>query len=107
MSQSPRLLTLLTALAVSFSACTENDTDKPATDTSAERSEPSTTAAGTPRKYGDDPHLDQLYDGCEFGDMRDCDDLLREASFYSDYYHFARTCGGRGEPISDCEDDFE
>ena len=44
--------------------------------------------------YGDDEHLDLLYDGCESGDMRLCDILFWNAAPDSDYYNLTYECAG-------------
>jgi hypothetical protein len=52
--------------------------------------------------YGDDPELDALYDACEGGDGKACDDLYVNSAPGSDYEQFAGTCGNRFE-YSDTE----
>ncbi len=40
-------------------------------------------------------YLEALADGCEWGDLLDCDELYRESPIESDYEYFGSTCGGR------------
>jgi hypothetical protein len=44
---------------------------------------------------GDDPALDQLYDGCAAGDGEACDELYFGSPLGSEYERFAATCGDR------------
>ncbi len=55
--------------------------------------------------YGDDPILDALWDDCEAGVLRACDDLWWDSPVGSEYEAFAESCGGRSaEPLyADCE----
>lgn len=48
-----------------------------------------------PMTYGDDPHLDVLWDRCEEGSFDACKDLFLESEDDSAYEEFAWTCGGR------------
>ena len=48
--------------------------------------------------YGDDPVFDALWDECEAGDARSCDDLYLDSPFGSTYELFGVTCGGRFDP---------
>ena len=63
-----------------------------------------------PQAYGDDPHLDALWDDCEAGDMVACDDLYFVSPRGSDYEAFGDNCGtqGRGifQPICDSRTGF-
>lgn len=45
--------------------------------------------------YGDDPELDVLWDGCEAGDLLDCDDLYFQSPIDSGYEAYGATCGNR------------
>ncbi len=65
--------------------------------------EPSEQLAFTdgPNRYGDDPKLDRLWDGCEDGDGEACDQLWDEAPLGSEYERFGVTCGERVD-ILDC-----
>lgn len=45
--------------------------------------------------YGDDIDLDLLWDGCEGGDMLDCDDLYFQSPVGSAYESFGASCGDR------------
>ena len=56
---------------------------------------PSTEAGNLPRRRGDDPTLDGLYDQCALGSGQACDDLFNLAPIGSEYESFAITCGGR------------
>ena len=47
--------------------------------------------------YGDDPELDAMYDACEAGDGKACDDLYVNSAPGSDYEQFGGTCGNRFE----------
>lgn len=59
-----------------------------------------------PFTYGDDPELDALWDACEDGDGKACDDLFFDSPFGSEYEEFGNTCGGRFEPYEViCEDE--
>lgn len=49
--------------------------------------------------YGDDPTLDELYDGCAAGSLADCDMLFLVSDFGSEYENMAVTCGGLVEEI--------
>jgi hypothetical protein len=49
--------------------------------------------------YGDDPTLDELYDGCVAGSLADCDMLFLVSDFGSEYENMAVTCGGLVEEI--------
>lgn len=48
--------------------------------------------------YGDDPVFDALWDECEAGNARSCDDLYLDSPFGSTYELFGVTCGGRFDP---------
>lgn len=48
--------------------------------------------------YGDDPHLDALWDSCAGGDMAACDDLYMDSPWGSEYEEFANNCGTAGNP---------
>ncbi|MCC5952731.1 MAG: hypothetical protein JJU45_11615 [Acidimicrobiia bacterium] len=66
--------------------------------TSDRDDEPSTTTtpqAAGPFTFGDDPELDALWEGCDLGDMADCDELWRVTPVDSEYEAFGATCGGR------------
>lgn len=56
---------------------------------------PSTEAGNLPRRRGDDPTLDALYDQCALGSGQACDDLFDLAPVGSEYESFAITCGNR------------
>ncbi len=56
-----------------------------------------------PDTYGDDPLLDALWDGCEAGDMADCDQLYFDSPIGSEYEEFGDTCGRRREPGGICD----
>jgi hypothetical protein len=45
--------------------------------------------------YGDDIHLDELWDDCEAGNGEACDLLYETAPYGSDYEEFGLTCGNR------------
>lgn len=47
--------------------------------------------------YGDDASLDALWDECEAGDARSCDQLFWSSPIGSTYEAFGMTCGGRFE----------
>jgi hypothetical protein len=49
--------------------------------------------------YGDDPTLDELYDGCAAGSLADCDMLFLVADLGSEYENMAATCGELVEEI--------
>jgi hypothetical protein len=66
----------------------------PALDPSASAS-PSTEAGNLPRRRGDDPTLDALYDQCALGSGQACDDLFDRSPVGSEYESFAITCGNR------------
>lgn len=53
------------------------------------------TPVGTGDGYGDDPTLDQLWDGCEDGDLQACDELYVASPIGSSYEDFGATCGRR------------
>lgn len=53
------------------------------------------TPEGRGNSYGDDAALDELYDGCEGGDLAACDELYWDSPIGSEYEDFATTCGGR------------
>jgi hypothetical protein len=57
--------------------------------------------------YGDDAHLDSLWDACAGGSGAACDDLFFESPIGSQYEDFGNTCGNRfsqsDAPFS-CED---
>ena len=57
-------------------------------------------AIAEPQGFGDDPHLDDLYDACRAGDGAVCDQLFSEAPPGSRYEDFASTCGGRTKEAS-------
>ena len=46
-----------------------------------------------PMAYGDDPELDELYDGCAAGDQRQCDVLYFESAIDSEYQMLGASCG--------------
>jgi hypothetical protein len=48
-----------------------------------------------PKKKGDDPVLDALWDRCASGYGQACDDLFSKAVLGSDYEDFGATCGHR------------
>lgn len=50
--------------------------------------------------YGDDPGLDELYDGCQEGADIACDLLFLESAVDSEYEMLAVTCGGRTPPAA-------
>lgn len=52
--------------------------------------------------YGDDEALDQLWDGCDAGDLGACDQLFAEAPFDTEYSFYGETCGERLEEGGDC-----
>lgn len=45
--------------------------------------------------YGDDADLDLLWDRCDAGNMRACDNLYAESPVGSEYEEFGDTCGRR------------
>ncbi|MEJ5945467.1 hypothetical protein WDZ17_09205 [Pseudokineococcus basanitobsidens] len=45
--------------------------------------------------YGDNPVLDEMWDGCEAGDGTACDDLYDSSGLGTDYEDFGYTCGER------------
>ena len=47
-----------------------------------------------PFDYGDDPELDNLWEGCFEGEWGDCDELYLLSPFDSEYEWFGATCGG-------------
>lgn len=55
-------------------------------------------------RYGDDPELDALWDGCAEGYLEACDDLYRYSPIGSEYEAFGDTCGERNEPSTWCVD---
>jgi len=59
-------------------------------------------AEGEPNAYGDDPALDELWDGCEAGDMQACDDLYLDSPFGSEYEAYGNTCGNRSDGSEFC-----
>ncbi len=48
-----------------------------------------------PREYGDSPHLDELFDSCNAGNMVACNELAGAAPLATPYWEFGDTCGGR------------
>ena len=54
--------------------------------------------------YGDDDHLDALWDACAAGDGASCDELSWSAEPGSDYAAYGWTCGGRTDGSVDCVD---
>ena len=54
------------------------------------------------RTYGDDAHLDALWDACAGGDGASCTELSWSAEPGSDYAAFGSTCGGRTDGSVDC-----
>lgn len=50
-----------------------------------------------PGGYGEDASLDALWDECEAGDARSCDQLFWSSPLGSTYEIFGMTCGGRFE----------
>lgn len=54
--------------------------------------------------YGDDKHLDGLWDACAAGALASCDELYYSSQPGSDYYEFGRTCGNRTDGSADCVD---
>lgn len=47
--------------------------------------------------YGDDAHLDGLWDECADGELSSCDDLYLESGWDTEYEEFGSTCGERSE----------
>lgn len=58
-----------------------------------------TSDLNEPKKPGDDPDLDALYNACAAGDGSACDQLFDEAPPGSEYEEFAGTCGGRTKEL--------
>lgn len=56
-----------------------------------------------PKKYGDDPELDKLWDKCKEGEGQACDQLFSKAPISSEYETFGLNCGNRPEVLH-CED---
>ena len=54
--------------------------------------------------YGDNPRLDELWDGCAAGVYADCDTLYFTSDFDTDYEAFGDSCGRRNEPAGLCTD---
>jgi hypothetical protein len=52
--------------------------------------------------YGDSRNLDDLYDGCDEGDLVDCDELYEASLAGTEYYAFAAACGYRGNDSPPC-----
>lgn len=52
--------------------------------------------------YGDDEHLDALWDACESGDGGACEELYYSAEPGSEYELFGGTCGGRTDGSVAC-----
>jgi hypothetical protein len=48
-----------------------------------------------PRRRGDDPTLDALWDSCEAGFGQACDELFDQSVMASEYEDFGATCGRR------------
>jgi hypothetical protein len=65
------------------------------TDSVADTSVPSTESGNLPRRFGDDPALDELVAQCAGGSGQACDDLFDRAAVGSEYESFALTCGRR------------
>jgi hypothetical protein len=51
------------------------------------------SAPDEPYTFGDDGDLDQLWLGCEAGQMQACDDLYQQSPVDSEYEFFGGTCG--------------
>lgn len=51
-----------------------------------------------------DPVLAPLWDACDDGDFRACDELFEAAPVGSEEYNFGDTCGARNEPSGWCVD---
>ena len=84
-----------------------SSSDAPSTaDTPAEASPPVgdgiPAATVRPDGLGDDPHLDQLAQGCYDGVMQACDDLYQAADTDSLYGLYGGTCAGR-QAVSDAD----
>lgn len=47
--------------------------------------------------YGDDPELDRMFDACERGDGKACDELYWNSPVGSQYEAFGNRCGNRFE----------
>ncbi|HEY0119760.1 MAG TPA: DUF4190 domain-containing protein [Cellulomonas sp.] len=54
--------------------------------------------------YGDNDHLDSLWDACAGGDGAACDELSWSAAPDSTYAQYGQTCGGRTDGRTDCVD---
>lgn len=54
--------------------------------------------------YGDDDHLDTLWDACAGGDGSACDELAWSAEPGSDYSQYGWTCGGITDGTVECTD---
>ncbi|OJV80869.1 MAG: hypothetical protein BGO37_15155 [Cellulomonas sp. 73-92] len=52
--------------------------------------------------YGDNTHLDRLWDACAAGDGASCDELYTSAPPGSDYAEYGMTCGGRTDGSAEC-----
>ena len=52
--------------------------------------------------YGDNAHLDRLWDACAAGDPASCDELYAAAPPGSDYAQYGMTCGGRTDGSAEC-----
>ena len=102
-----------------FAACDELYRRAPANsdyerygDTCGERNEPGgfcteiygdgDPQAGAPDTYGDDEHLDSLWDACATGSYGSCDALYAESGPGTDYERFGQTCGNRNQPAGLC-----
>ena len=48
-----------------------------------------------PTEYGDDEELDLLWDECEAGEGKSCDELFMKSPINSDYEEFGLNCGRR------------
>jgi hypothetical protein len=57
---------------------------------------------GSPYTYGDDPWLDELWDGCNNEDFEACQILYEESPIDSEYEWFGGTCGGRLDVAGGC-----
>ncbi len=53
------------------------------------------TRVDLPSEYGDSPHLDELFDACNGGDLAACDELAQAAPLATPYWEFGDSCGGR------------
>lgn len=60
--------------------------------------DPGDVASEEGMSYGDNPTLDALWDACEDGDGRACDDLYLSSAVGSEYERFGDTCGDRFPP---------